>query len=76
MYSEKISKNFYTVKNFAKKNKEKGIWPSTEPSIWAIRAHRLKNGFNKAFFTIGGRVLIDEEKFWECVDDSRNKSDT
>jgi len=58
---------FFTVKNFAKKNKEVGIWPGSEPTIWALRANSNINGFSKAFLSIGRRVLINEEKFWEAV---------
>lgn len=57
----------FTVKNFAKKNKEVGIWPGSESAIWALRANSNNNGFSKAFLSIGRRVLIDEEKFWEAV---------
>lgn len=62
-----INYALYTVKGLAKKNKEKGTWPSSEASIWALRAGAPGNGFGKAFITIGRRVLIDEGKFWEAV---------
>ena len=55
----------FTVKEFAKKNLEQGTWPSTDSSIWAIKAGCPENGFQEAFLKMGRRVLIDEEKFWE-----------
>ncbi len=58
---------YYTVKKFALKNKEEGTWPDSESAIWALRANRNENGFDKAFITVGRRVLIDETKFWEVV---------
>lgn len=60
-------KRFFTVKQFARKNKEHGGWPDSDAAIWALRAESPENGFGEAFVTIGRRVLIDEEKFWEAV---------
>jgi len=54
---------FYTVKQFAEKNKKEGVWPDTEGTIWAYRANSPKNGFGKAFLCIGRRVLINEIEF-------------
>ena len=31
--------------------------------------HAKRNGFAKAFKRVGKRVLIDEEVFFECVDE-------
>lgn len=61
------SGGFFTVKGFTKKNKEHGHWPDSESSIWALRARSPDNGFGEAFVTIGRRVLINEDKFWEAV---------
>lgn len=56
-----------TVKNFALENKKNNLWPDSEAAIWALRAHAPENGFQSAFITVGRRVLIDIEKFWELV---------
>lgn len=61
------AKRFFTVRNFAKKNREQGSWPNSDSAIWALRAGSPENGFREAFVTIGRRVLINEEKFWEAV---------
>lgn len=61
------AKKFFTVRNFAKKNQENGTWPNSESAVWALRSGASENGFGKAFVTVGRRVLIDEEKFWEAV---------
>ena len=58
---------FFTVRKFATKNREQGSWPDSDPAIWALRAGAPENGFGEAFITVGRRVLIDEEKFWEAV---------
>ena len=47
--------------------KEQGCWPDSDSAIWALRAGSPDNGFGEAFVTIGRRVLIDEEKFWEAI---------
>ncbi len=58
---------FFTVKKFAEKNEKQGTWPESESAIWALRAGSPKNGFGEAFITVGRRVLINEEKFWEAI---------
>lgn len=65
--SSSISRKCFTVKKFATKNRESGTWPDSESAIWALRAGSPQNGFGNAFITIGRRVLVDEEKFWEAV---------
>lgn len=64
-----VARNVFTVKNFVQKNAEKGAWPSSEATVWALRAGAPENGFGDAFITVGcsRRVLIDEEKFWAAV---------
>lgn len=64
----------FTIKNFAKKNKEIGVWPGSEPTIWGLRADSPENGFEEAFITVGRRVLINEEKFWEAVKNLQERS--
>lgn len=58
---------FFTVKKFAERNEKQGTWPDSESAIWALRAGSPDNGFGEAFITVGRRVLINEEKFWEAV---------
>ena len=62
---------FFTVKSFAKKNEAEGMWPSSESSVWDLRANAAQNGFSNAFITVGRRVLIDEKKFWEAINNSK-----
>lgn len=59
--------NLFTVKNFAQKNKEEGIWPASEAAIWALRADSTENGFVNAFITVKRRVLIDEDEFYKAI---------
>lgn len=63
-FAEKV----FTVKKFAKKNKEQGTWPDSEPAIWALRAGAPENGFGDSFITVGRRVLIVEKNFWRAVE--------
>ena len=65
---ESCNKRFFTVKNFAKKNADAGIWPSSEAAIWALRAGAPDNGFGKAFLKVGRRVIIAEDKFWSAIE--------
>lgn len=41
-------------------------WPP-EGGMRHLIFHRETNGFKEAFVHAGGRVLVDEEKFFECV---------
>jgi hypothetical protein len=59
--------SFFTVKSFAKKNKELGTWPSSELIIWGLRSGSPENGFGKVFLKVGRRVLVNEKLFWEAV---------
>ena len=61
---QNADKKFFTVKQFAKKNREMGSWPGTESVLWALRSEEAENGFSKVFLKIGKRVLIDGEAFW------------
>ena len=74
-----IEKKFFTVKNFAKKNREQGTWPDSESAIWAIRAGSPENGFGKeVFITVGRRVLVVEDQFWKALShlqEAKNVSD-
>lgn len=62
-----IFRKCFTIKKFAKKNREQGTWPDSEAALWALRANAPQNGFGKAFLTVGRRVLVNEEKFWEAI---------
>ncbi len=42
-------------------------WPP-EGGLRHLIFHSAENGFSEAFLRIGRRVLIDEKKFFECVD--------
>ena len=69
------TKRFFTVRNFAKKNREQGSWPNSDSAIWALRAGSPDNGFGEAFVTIGRRVLINEDKFWKAVSRLQEEKD-
>lgn len=63
-----MKKNYYTVKNLAEKNRKNGTWPDSEAIIWALRAESPENGIDEdVFIKIGRRVLVDEEKLWDCI---------
>ena len=47
----------------------------TEPSVRWIRFNRDTNGFADAFFSIGRRVFVDEDKFFECCDRLNGRSE-
>ena len=61
-------KKHFTVKQLAIKNRQNGTWPDSESSIWALKSNSPENGFGSAFLKVGRRVLVDEGKFWEAVD--------
>ena len=42
------------------------VWPP-QGGLRHLVVHRTTNGFESAFVKIGRRVLIDENKFFECV---------
>ncbi len=63
-----VAQRFFTVKNFAQKNADDGVWPSSEAAIWALRAGAPENGFGDAFLKVGRRVLVAEGKFWAAIE--------
>lgn len=72
-----LAGRFFTVKKFAEKNRKQGTWPDSESAIWALRAGAPQNGFGNVFVTVGRRVLIDSERFWEtvaCLQEAKNAS--
>ena len=53
-----------------------GKHPAFSPSaLRNLRFYQKENGFSDAFLTLGRRVLIDEEKFFECLDRLNGKGD-
>lgn len=56
------SNNFYSIEGFAEKHP---TW--TKAALRNIRFYCHENGFESAFFTIGRRILIDEDIFFECL---------
>lgn len=41
-------------------------WPTIQALRWMI-FNAETNGFKDAFIRVGRRVLVDEEKFFDCV---------
>jgi hypothetical protein len=65
------TKIYMTIKQFAEEQSRKG-WP-TYDSIRNLRRDRKTNGFASAFITIGTRVLVDVNEFWNCVERKGNR---
>ena len=52
-----------TIRGFSEKH------PAfTVPGLRNLRFHQEVNGFADAFLTVGRKVLIDEDQFFECLD--------
>lgn len=63
---------YLTVRQFVEKYK--GQWPSESAlRTLILDANWGMNKFQEAFLKIGKRVLIDENKFWECVKKNQKK---
>ncbi len=45
---------------------QKYDWPN-QGALRYLAQYKATNGFQDAFVKVGGRVLIDEAKFFECV---------
>jgi len=74
--SHTTSKNCYTVKKLAAKNRKNGTWPDTDAAIWALRAGSPANGIGKdVFLKIGRRVLVNEEKLWAAISSLQEAKD-
>jgi len=55
-----MDEKFYTLKD----------WPHQWPSYGGLRwlaFNRRENGFEDAFVKVGGRLFVDEQKFFECM---------
>ena len=56
-------KTLSTISLFSKKH------PAfTQSSLRGLRFYQYTNGFSDAFLNQGRKVLIDEDKFFECLD--------
>lgn len=68
MMEEAMMENkLITVKEFLKRNKERGYWPQTDSVIRNLKFNSYKNGFEMAFSKIEKHVYINEEEFWKAV---------
>lgn len=63
---------FLTIAEFSAQNKEIGTWPHNIRVIRGLRERGRYNGFGKCFITVGTRVLIDTELFWETLESKRS----
>jgi len=61
--------NLFTFKQFPEKHP---AW--TELALRNMRFHQESNGFKGAFVQIGRRVLIDEAKFFECIENLNKRA--
>lgn len=59
---------FYSIRNFAKKNRELGKPYCSEYGLWGLRKNCAENGFAEAFIMVGRKLLVYESKFWEAYD--------
>lgn len=59
------SRDLRDIDTFAKPNS-----PFTAPALRALRFHAKngnRNGFAGAFVNVGRKVLVDVEKFYQCI---------
>ena len=64
------TRNLSTINGFSAKH------PAfTQSGLRNLRFYQNVNGFSDAFLTLGRRVLIDEDKFFECLDRLNDKGD-
>lgn len=62
-------RNLMTVKQFSQ------IYPAfSEGCLRTLIFHSKTNGFDPSIIRIGRKVLIDEARFFECVDKQQNKA--
>ena len=59
------NRSLLTVKKFAKKHSA-----FSESSLRWLIFNEKTNGFSPAFKRVGRRVLVDEAKFFECIDEA------
>ncbi len=71
---ETKEKRLLTVRQFLKSCE--GGWPSSEAALRAIILDAAwdKNKFQKAFYRIGRRVLVDPTEFWKCVEEMNEEN--
>lgn len=60
-------KKWTTIQLFIKRNTD---WPSESSLRWMIYKSQ-ENGLDAYLRKIGGRVLIDEQGFWEWIDSKK-----
>lgn len=64
--STNTHRSLLTVKQFSKQH------PAfTESSLRWLIFNEAENGFSPAIKRIGRRVLIDEQKFFECIEENQ-----
>jgi len=57
------------IRNLSTINGFSGKHPAfSKASLRNIRFYQKENGFSDAFMTLGRKVFIDEDKFFECLD--------
>ena len=59
-----MNRSYSTIPAFA----EKHAAAFTVPGLRWLRFNQKTNGFAEAFVAVGRRVLIDEERFFECIE--------
>lgn len=57
--------NILTLPQFIEKNKKINRWPHTMSSLFTLHHRRKKNKMEDAFTKVGGRIMVDEKKFYE-----------
>jgi hypothetical protein len=57
------NRNLYTISGFSEKHQA-----FSPASLRNLRFYQNENGFSDAFLTLGRKVLIDEEMFFQCLD--------
>lgn len=66
--ANKVNKPLRTIRQFSEKHP---AFP--QGGLRAIRFNSAQNGFADAFVTVGRKVLIDEERFFEIVAEQNKK---
>jgi len=62
-------RNLYTINRFSDRHQA-----FTTASLRNIRFYQNENGFSEAFLTLGRKVLIDEDKFFDCLDKNNGRA--
>jgi len=59
-----MNKALLTIKQFVDKNIEINRWPNTEANVRSLYRRKEVHQLEDAFVKIGGRILVDEERFY------------